>query len=270
MDCTKLMYIAAGASNITHPGGTTHITAGTLVTIPGGCWCATAPMGTWQTVSMYVDTNFLHAQARWIDPICQVLRNLDLLNPIGSNIRTHKLSDGPGKNVERHLANLTNLQHSELQEFAFAAQIAEFFRLLSSLKFSDQAGSKENSPAISAARLLHQHLDRKWTISDLAREVSLSPSQLTRNFRERFGRTPAEYLSRVRADTMAGLLTETELPIAEAARNVGWADSSHASRSFKRHYGVSPSNYLRTQQLSNELPLGYTEERASSARQLVR
>lgn len=238
------MYIVAGASNITHPEGATHVTAGTLVAVPSGYWCASAPMGTVQSVSMYADTNFLRAQARWVDPIRQGLRNLDLLSPIGIKIRTHKLPDGRGKNVERHLANLENLQHSVLQEFAFAAQIVDFFRMLSALKVSDSGGSEERSPAISAAHLLHQHLDRQWSISDIAREVSLSPSQLTRDFRERFGRTPAEYLSRVRADTMAGLLTETELSIAEAARHVGWADGSHASRSFKRHFGVSPSSFL--------------------------
>lgn len=240
-----MMYIVAGASSITYLEGTTHVTAGTLVTIPDGCWCAATPVEPLQTVSLYADTDFLHEQARWIDPICHVLRHLDFLAPLGSKIHTYKLPHGRGKNVERHLAGLANLQqHSERQEFAFAARIVDFFRMLASLKLSDDAGSEERSPAIRAARLFHQHLDRQWSISDLAREVSLSPSQLTRSFRERFGRTPAEYLSRVRADTMAGLLTETELSIAEAARRVGWVDGSHASRSFKRHYGVSPSSYV--------------------------
>lgn len=46
-------------------------------------------------------------------------------------------------------------------------------------------------------------------------------------------------------ERMAGLLTSSDLTVAEAARAVGWTDQSYASRCFHAHYGASPTEYRR-------------------------
>jgi transcriptional regulator GlxA family with amidase domain len=54
------------------------------------------------------------------------------------------------------------------------------------------------------------------------------------------------YLDRIRAERAAGLLIETELPIATVGAMVGWHDPSHASRRFRATFGLSPSRYRAT------------------------
>ena len=60
------------------------------------------------------------------------------------------------------------------------------------------------------------------------------------------GISPMAYLDRLRAERAAGLLIETELPIATVGALVGWHDPSHASRRFRATFGLSPSRYRST------------------------
>lgn len=96
-----------------------------------------------------------------------------------------------------------------------------------------------------AIALLRSDLARKWRIEDLARDVALSPSHLTRLFSLQFGVAPGSFLRQLRADRMAELLATTGLTVGETGAAVGWHDLSMASRSFKQRYGVAPSVYAK-------------------------
>ena len=53
------------------------------------------------------------------------------------------------------------------------------------------------------------------------------------------------WLAALRGERAAALLIETDLPIAEVGRLVGWADPNYASRRFRQLYGVAPAAYRR-------------------------
>ncbi|HOW02353.1 MAG TPA: AraC family transcriptional regulator [Rhodoglobus sp.] len=93
------------------------------------------------------------------------------------------------------------------------------------------------------AELLRSDPVRRWSVTDLAREVHLSKSQLGRVFVEAYGKSPIAYLTMLRAERMAGLLRTTDTPIAVVAREVGWSDPDFAARQFRRSVGVTPSRY---------------------------
>lgn len=94
-----------------------------------------------------------------------------------------------------------------------------------------------------ATALLRAELGRQWRIEELAREVAVSPTHLTRLFHAQIGISPAAFLRQLRADRMAELLATTSVTVGEAGAAVGWHDLAMASRSFKQRYGVSPSTY---------------------------
>lgn len=101
--------------------------------------------------------------------------------------------------------------------------------------------------AVSAVGALRSRLAEPWSLTALAAEVHLSPSQLVRAFDATVGASPMGYLRRMRVERMAGLLASTDLSIAEAARSVGWTDPNYASRCFHAFYCLSPTEYRRHQ-----------------------
>jgi len=106
-------------------------------------------------------------------------------------------------------------------------------------------------PAVSMARLddirisyvmalIEGRFAEPCAVDELARLVNMSPSYLTRLFREQTGRSPASFVREVRLRRAYDLVQTTFLSIKEVMAAVGWNDPSHFSRAFKRRFGVSP------------------------------
>src|SRR3954447_7769183 len=92
-----------------------------------------------------------------------------------------------------------------------------------------------------AKRLIGQHQKTPLSVTDLARAVNVSPSYLTRLFREETGRPPARFARDVRLERAYFLLRTSFLSVKEIMAEVGWNDPSHFCRDFRREFGDSPS-----------------------------
>lgn len=96
-----------------------------------------------------------------------------------------------------------------------------------------------------AEELMRNAPAEHWTLEGLAAEVHLSSSQLARVFTDAYGKTPLAFLTMLRAERLARLLRETDLPIETAMRQVGWRSRGHAARQFRQYVGVTPDEYRR-------------------------
>lgn len=92
-----------------------------------------------------------------------------------------------------------------------------------------------------AMRAIHTAPERKWTISDLAAEASVSRSSLDDRFRSVLGLSPIRYVNEWRMRIAQDLLATTEVTVAAIARRVGYDSEEAFSRAFKRAHGQSPS-----------------------------
>jgi PAS domain S-box-containing protein len=90
-------------------------------------------------------------------------------------------------------------------------------------------------------------------IADLARQASVSPSQLKRDFVGLFGVSPQRYLTKVRIEAALKML-QGEASIVQVAHACGYADQSAFTRRFKLALGMSPSDYRRRHQDSADDP----------------
>jgi AraC-like DNA-binding protein len=97
--------------------------------------------------------------------------------------------------------------------------------------------------AREVAALLTADPARPWTLDCLAAHVHLSASRLCEVFTEAYGKTPQAYLTMLRAELLAHLLRDTDLPIETAVRQVGWCSRGHAAHRFRQCVGVTPSQY---------------------------
>ncbi|WP_396954319.1 helix-turn-helix domain-containing protein [Nesterenkonia sp. CL21] len=64
-------------------------------------------------------------------------------------------------------------------------------------------------------------------------------------FLDAFGVTPHTFLSILRARRMAKVVRETDQPISQIYRQVGWLSRCHAAIIFRRYFGVNASEYRR-------------------------
>lgn len=80
------------------------------------------------------------------------------------------------------------------------------------------------------------------TLSELARECSLSRFQFLRAFARAFALPPHAYLVQRRL-ACARRLLRAHVPSAEVAARTGFSDQSHLTRCFSRQFGISPARY---------------------------
>ncbi|GGR25931.1 AraC family transcriptional regulator [Streptomyces roseolus] len=93
--------------------------------------------------------------------------------------------------------------------------------------------------------LMHEEPQRAWTVEGLARAVTMSRAAFARRFKDLVGSTPLAYLAELRVDLAARLLRDTDSPVGDIARSVGYASEFAFSRAFSRRHGLPPGRYRR-------------------------
>ena len=92
--------------------------------------------------------------------------------------------------------------------------------------------------------LIGDHLsDSTFDVNQFASEVGVSVSLLYMKMNALIGQTPAELLRDSRMKKACELIKQKVLTISEIAFEVGFNDSSHFSKTFKKYYGIAPSQY---------------------------
>lgn len=82
-------------------------------------------------------------------------------------------------------------------------------------------------------------------ITELAKQLSVSPEHLSRIFKRDTGLGISEYLSTVRLQKSQLLLRSTDLSVSEIAERCGFYDSNYFSKKFKESYGISPLRFRK-------------------------
>lgn len=99
------------------------------------------------------------------------------------------------------------------------------------------------SPPVSAVlRRLDEAPEAPTSLADLAAHAGVSRFQLVRGFAREVGTTPHAYLVQRRVRLARRLLAGGQSPAA-VAQAAGFADQSHLTRAFVRHFGITPGRY---------------------------
>ena len=80
-------------------------------------------------------------------------------------------------------------------------------------------------------------------MDQIAQQVFINPSYLRAVFKKEIGMTVTDYVTHVRMHTAKDLLGKGNIRLADIAEQIGFNDPSYFSKSFKKFFGYSPSEY---------------------------
>lgn len=95
---------------------------------------------------------------------------------------------------------------------------------------------------------IHSNYSNPIKVADIAEFVGINRSYLTNIFKEKLNTSPQEYLLDFRLNIACDLLRKTNLSITNVAKGVGYNDPFAFSKIFRKHKGMSPSQYRNEQQ----------------------
>ena len=97
-------------------------------------------------------------------------------------------------------------------------------------------------PAID---FMDQHLTENPRLEEIAKVAHLSPNYFHRKFAATFQVTPFHYMQQLRLDRGRQLLLNTDLTLQSIAKRCGFYCEFHFSKTFKKHYGLSPTHFRK-------------------------
>ncbi len=100
----------------------------------------------------------------------------------------------------------------------------------------------EKNPEIKAAvTFMEKNYTEDLTLGEIAAAVTLSPSYLSKLFKEYRNQTVMDFLERIRIEAALNLIKETNLSIKEITFRVGYRDPNYFSKVFKKVTNLSPT-----------------------------
>ena len=91
-----------------------------------------------------------------------------------------------------------------------------------------------------AAQYISAHYGEKISMVEMANYACLSPSHFSVLFKRHMGKTFTDYILAARMEASKEMILRG-LMVKDISWNVGYEDSSHFRKVFKRYFGVSPS-----------------------------
>lgn len=117
--------------------------------------------------------------------------------------------------------------------------------------FGDYADIEEKSLADMAENYMRQNYYKKVTIKEIADKLCISRAYLRNIFFDATGKSPKAYITQLRMHRACYLLRTNRFTVAETAASVGYDDTFCFSKIFKKHTGLSPTEYKNQNSISS-------------------
>ncbi len=279
-DCVKLIVIRSGSAILFSEFGERPVKPGDVVLLGANVLCGSEPEGHVTVTTIYADTDFLLDQLFWqhADVLCDRLDAQGFADTIYTEPaqvlrlgedRAGMLMPWLDEMVALSIGGAYRERFHRMQALWFSVmdQVAPFIQVTPYRASPRQRArarptwprSRRFAPVRVEARLvcdaLRSDIARCWSSPELAALAHLSVKQLSRVFVDAYGKTPGAYLTMLRVQEMARLLRETDLPVAEAGRRVGWRSRNRATTAFREAVGITPSRYRAMGTVDGRAPI---------------
>ena len=223
---TRLYYVKSGTARITTADECIRMEAGHWYLLPAGCSFDYACDTEMQQLFFHVklidfdETDLLRTAARPLS-LVSADNDYDLVQMTMAE--------------ETVVSDLTVRQHIERILLAFVE------------RYHIDINVDDYSPCIfNALNYIKQHLSVTLSIPEIAENVFVSKSTLTKRFQKELSMSVNEYVTDTIMFEAVKLLLSTDLSILAISERFGFSDQFYFSRRFKAKFGKSPREFRKT------------------------
>ena len=92
--------------------------------------------------------------------------------------------------------------------------------------------------------------DAEVTVDQLASYVGMGRTSMYNKIKGLTGKSPVELIQEFRMEKATYYLKSGQFSVSETSYKVGFSDPGYFSRSFKKHFGMSPADYIKQNKLT--------------------
>ncbi len=160
----------------------------------------------------------------------------------------------------RHAADCMGEELKEQRDWYWSCRGRSYFmeiiitleRMYGIIGYGMDYHGPDNTPIVKNPRLrnailyIEGHYGEKISLSDIANNVGLNQTSLTRLIKAELDCTLMEYLTQYRITVAKKQLAFTEVPIKDIASRVGFKTVQHFNRTFREHTGLPPAEFRKS------------------------
>lgn len=224
VNCYEIeLYYESGG--VTYLNGAPHrIRRGAVLCVsPGAVRYSELPLKTY-----YVKLNASGELAEILDGFCEYFVSSDIERGIELFMSLLRASDGDDG----------LLRNSRLLEFLAWVRSES----VKAQRLSGMNGRGSEAIECGVA-YIEEHFKERCGLEEIAEHVHISPVYFHKIFTAAIGKTPYEYLTRLRLDEAKRLILTGGLSMAEVAARCGFSSQSYFNSVFKQKSGETPSEY---------------------------
>ena len=242
-DFLEVALVIGGTGSYVRPEGSTPLRARSVLAVRPGQVHGYADCDDADVFNLYIGPELLRRELLWTLDHPDLARFL-----LRGGQTTTTAPEGAATGLVRWLTLLSQ-QRAVVGTPSAAVALGLLCCSLGELaRFSFDTGSRRRaiSPVVRRAwQLMVDEPSAPWRMADLADRLQVSVPHLHRCFTAEVGAPPMTWLGQNRAEIAASMLIQSDRPIAEIGRLVGWPDPNYFSRRFSELNGASPSEYRR-------------------------
>lgn len=107
-------------------------------------------------------------------------------------------------------------------------------------------GNSDFNSIDKAKQYIIENYNKDITLKDIADHIYLNSAYFSRLFKEKTGENFSDYLIKIRMQKAAELLKDSRYKVHEVSHMIGYESLRYFYRLFKRHNGLTPTEYRRT------------------------
>lgn len=100
-----------------------------------------------------------------------------------------------------------------------------------------------SKPIVQCTDYIYNHINERITINELAGYTELSPSYLSRLFKQNLGISVSDYIREKKIEKAENLLKYSDISLIEIANYLAFSSQSHFIQTFEKYVGLTPKKY---------------------------